>query len=104
MAEAMVETGISFAARNSGGDRWLSHKIALDMDYLRQRLEGEARDRFDGLPLTKQILAVRVVTELMLCVFRRTRHDPDYDPAEVEVWRKTLINLLGEEGLENVGI
>lgn len=104
MAEVSVETGISFTAQGSGGERWHKHAVMIDLDYLRSRLEGPALERLSALPVTRQILAVRCVTEIMVCVFRETRRDPSFDPAEREKWRQAFVQLVGEEGSGGIGV
>lgn len=98
---SMIETGVSFT---DPAGRWVKHAIALDLEVVAARLDGEALERFETLPLAKQILCVRAIEELMLCVFRRTRKDPEYSPKEDESWKAVLEKLIGSEGLDRVGI
>lgn len=97
----MVETGVSFT--NESG-RWLKHSIALDLEIVGARLDSPALELYEELPLTKQILAVRAIEELMLGVFRRSGGDPDYQQVEEEQWRKVLVKLIGSEGTERLGV
>jgi hypothetical protein len=78
--------------------------VGLDIDYIEAHIDGEARERFDALPLLKKILMVRAVTELSICLFRHTRHDPDYHPNEYESWVLVIKNLIGTEGIERLGV
>lgn len=102
IAEGMVETGLSFATNN--GNRWMKHSVGLDVDYVRGHISEEAGERFDSLPLMQKLLVVRAVTELSVCRFRQTRHDPDYTPNEYEAWVKVINELIGYEGLDRLGI
>lgn len=98
---SMVETGVSFA--NAEG-KWLKHSVALDLEIVEARLDEPALGKWQKLPLTKQILAIRAIEELMLCTFRRTRKDPDYREGEEDAWMAVLEKLIGTEGLDRVGL
>lgn len=102
MAESTVETGLTFVTDNGG--RWMKHSVGLDIDYVRSHLEGKAVERFDLLPLMQKLLLVRAVTELSVCRFRQTRHDPDYSPNEYEAWVAVIHSLIGDKGLEMLGV
>lgn len=102
MSASLIETGISFTT--ASGNRWLKHAVALDLEVVESRLEEPALARWLGLPLSEQILVVRAIEELMLCVFRRTRHDPDFSEQEVLAWQKVISMKVGVEGLDRVGV
>lgn len=102
MNQAIVETGLSFATTN--GDRWMKHMVGLDVDYVHSHMDDEAAQRFEELDLMKKLLVVRAVTELSVCRFRQTRHDPDYSPNEYTQWVKVIHNLVGENGIGRLGI
>lgn len=101
LSSSMIETGITFVDE---AGRWLKHTVALDLELVGSRLEEPALSRFEALPLTKQILLLRAIEELMLCVFRRTRKDPEYREGEHESWLKVIHELVGEEGLGRIGV
>ena len=82
----------------------MNHKVAMDLETLEARLDGPALEAWAALPLTKQILMVREVEEIMLCSFRRTRLDPNYAEGEEAAWRKVIEATVGSEGLDRVGI
>ncbi len=101
-ARSLVETGMTFVTAN--GQRWMKHSVGLDIDYVASHLEGPAAEEFEELTLMNKLLAVRAVTELSVCKFRATRHDPDYSPNEYGSWVLVLKTLLGDEGLERLGL
>ncbi len=96
-----VETGVSFATPE--GNRWLTHKVAIDADYVSAHLDTPALDNFDELTLSDKLLVVRAVTELSVARFRGTRHDPDYDDAEYSIWVQVITAKVGTEGTERLG-
>ncbi len=102
MSDSMVETGLTFVTAN--GQRWMKHSVGLDIDYVVGHLDGEAEDQFGKLTLLQKLLVVRAVTELSVCRFRQTRHDPDYHPNEYEAWVAVIHTLIGDEGLERLGL
>lgn len=99
--ESMVETGVSFTSR---GGQWRKHSVALDLEIVGSRLEGEAVEKWEALPLSQQILVVRAIEEVLLCQFRKTRHDPDYTEGEEKAWVSVLDKLVGSEGRQRVGV
>lgn len=101
LSNSMIETGITFVDETG---RWLKHSVALDLELVGARLDEPALSRFEALPLTKQILMVRAIEELMLCVFRRTRRDPEYREGEHESWQKVVHELVGDDGLGRIGV
>jgi hypothetical protein len=98
---SMVETGVSFT---SAGGVWNKHNIALDFETVAGRLDGPAREKWDELSLTAQIKVIRAIEELLLYQFRKTRNDPDLREGEDVLWRRVLERLVGDEGLERVGV
>ncbi len=97
----LVETGVSFATAN--GQRWLTHKVAIDADFLTAHLDSPALDNFDALSLPDKLLVVRAVTEMSVARFRKTRHDPDYAEAEYGIWASIITKKIGTEGTERLG-
>ena len=102
MAESLVETGLTFVTAN--GNRWMRHSVGLDIDYVRGHIDTPAATLFEALPLMQKLLVVRAVTELSVCRFRATRHDPDYQPTEYAAWTQVIYQLIGSEGLERLGV
>ncbi len=96
----LVETGVSFATAN--GNRWLTHKVAIDADFVTAHLDGPALGRFASLSLPDKLLVVRAVTEMSVARFRRTRHDPDYNDAEYGIWGGVISKKLGSDGTERL--
>ncbi len=96
-----VETGVSFAT--SSGNRWLTHKVSVDADFVLAHLDGRALEKFIELTVSDKLLVVRAVTELSVARFRHTRHDPDYDPNEYPMWITVIEKKLGSEGTERLG-
>lgn len=99
--ESMVETGVSLVAQSG---TWHAHKIALSLDEVEGRLASPALERWLELPLTRQVLVVRAIEEMLLCVFRRTVKDPNYASGEEESWRKVIDAQIGLEGTDRVGL
>lgn len=102
MADSLVETGMTFVTAN--GSRWMKHTVGLDIDYVVAHIEEPALDRFEDLTLMNKLLVTRAVTELSVCRFRQTRDDPDYEPNEYGAWIKVIVTLIGDEGLERLGV
>ncbi len=96
-----VETGVSFAT--SGGNRWLTHKVSVDADFVSAHLDDPALSKFDGLTISDKLLVVRAVTELSVARFRHTRHDPDYHENEYPMWVTVIEKKIGSEGTERLG-
>lgn len=100
--ELMIETGTSFAVGD--GSRWMNHKVAMDHDFLLAHIDSPALEKWETLRLSQKMLLVRAVTELSVAKFRKTRKDPAYEPSETEVWKQLITRLLGDEGLERLGL
>jgi hypothetical protein len=88
----------------ANGQRWMKHTVGLDIDYVAAHLEEPALENFEELELMNKLLVVRAVTELSVCRFRQTRHDPDYEPNEYGAWSVVIQKLIGDKGLERLGI
>lgn len=101
MSELLIETGVSFA---STSERWMAHKVALDADYVVAHLEEPALSRFDKLSLMQKTLVVRAITEMSVAKFRSSRKDPDYNGIDYELFQNVIHKLIGDEGLERLGL
>lgn len=97
----LVETGVSFTPNAT---RWLSHKVAVDADFVRAHLDEPAINRFDALTAQNKIMVVRAVTEVSVARYRETRKDPDFTPGERETWLLVLEKLIGSEGWSRLGV
>lgn len=102
MADSLIETGLTFVTSN--GQRWMKHTVGLDIDNVVGHLDAPAIDRFEELPLLQKVLVVRAVTELSVCRFRQTRHDPDYTPNEYDAWVAVIDQLIGLDGTGRLGL
>lgn len=101
VSEPMIETGVSFAVTERW---WARHRVGLSFSQVKAALGEAALKRFEELPLIKQVFAIRAIEEVALCKFRETRRDPDYRAEELLTWRQIVVALVGDEGLEGLGL
>lgn len=97
-----IETGLSFTS--ASGSRWMKHSVGLDSDFVSGHLDDPAAAKYEELSLMNKLLVVRAVTELSVCRFRQTSKDPDYTPQTYLAWISVIHQLIGDEGLERLGV